>query len=85
MDQGVIECLKKRYKKKLLSENLNKIECENKRLVDVLKTINIKDVIYVMESFEKVPTSTTVKSYSKTWPYIEKSVETNASDNPLID
>lgn len=53
----VIDCLKRRYTRKLFSKILNKMELENKGL-NVLKTINIKDIIYmVVKFFEDIPSS----------------------------
>lgn len=84
MDQGVIECLKRRYRKKLLLEILSRMETQKMGLIDALKTINIKDVIYmVAQSFDEIPTSTLVKSWRKAWPEIESELENN--DNPLME
>ena len=47
MDQGVIASFKRRYRRKL-SEILGKMEDENSGLVDSVKTINIKDVVYMI-------------------------------------
>ncbi|KAJ8876317.1 hypothetical protein PR048_020762, partial [Dryococelus australis] len=56
MDQGVIECLKRCYRRKLFSEILIKMELESKGLNGVLKSNNIKDTIYIVaKSFEEIP------------------------------
>ncbi|KAJ8885606.1 hypothetical protein PR048_011804 [Dryococelus australis] len=74
MDQGVIECLKKHYRRKLLSEILIKMKLESKGLIEVLKSININDVIYMVAKFyEEIPSSIFIKSWRKAWPVIEKS------------
>lgn len=48
MEQGVIECLNRRYRNKLLAEIFAKMELENKVLMDALKGINTKDVILIV-------------------------------------
>uniref|UniRef100_A0A1B6L7P5 DDE-1 domain-containing protein n=1 Tax=Graphocephala atropunctata TaxID=36148 RepID=A0A1B6L7P5_9HEMI len=86
MDQGVIECLKRRYRRKLLSDLLADMDLENKGLIDALKSVNIKNVIYmVAKSFDEIPSSTLTKSWKKAWPDVEKAVEINADDNPLAN
>lgn len=85
MDQGVIECFKRRYRRKLISEILNRMDLENKGLIFALKSINIKDVIYmVATSYEEVPSSTIVKSWRKAWPEVEKTIDDHAEDNPML-
>ncbi|XP_017796122.1 PREDICTED: tigger transposable element-derived protein 2-like [Habropoda laboriosa] len=72
MDQGVIISLKRRYRKKLLTEILE-IHNQETGLMEALKKINIKDVIYMLASaFEEMPLSTFVKSWRKLWPDVEK-------------
>ncbi|XP_023312705.1 jerky protein homolog-like, partial [Anoplophora glabripennis] len=80
MDQGVIESLKKRYRRKLVSEILQYSESEDKGLLEIIKKINIKDVIYMLAmAFQEMPSATFVKSWRKLWPDIEKLV---ANANP---
>ncbi|XP_054744414.1 jerky protein homolog-like [Anastrepha obliqua] len=72
MDQGVIESLKRRYRRKLASEILQHSESEDKGLLEVIKKINIKDVIYMLATaFQEMPSSTFVKSWRKLWPDVE--------------
>ncbi|XP_054737670.1 jerky protein homolog-like [Anastrepha obliqua] len=72
MDQGVIESLKRRYRRKLVSEILQHSESEDKGLLDVIKKIHIKDVIYILATaFQEMPFSTFVKSWRKLWPDVE--------------
>lgn len=76
MDQGVIECMKRRYRRKLLSEILGKMDTDSVDLISALKQINIKDVIYMTaESYNEIPSTTLVKSWRKAWPNIEKLVD----------
>lgn len=63
MDQGDIECPKRRYSKKLNSAILLKMELGGKGLIDALKTIHIKDVILmVVKAFDEILNSTFIKS-----------------------
>ena len=57
MDQGVIESFKRRYRRKLLSEILGKLGNEGSTgLIPALKTINMKDVIYmVAKAYDEMP------------------------------
>ena len=75
MDQGVLQALKQRYKKKLLQQLL--IEDENGVSVpQFLKTINMKVVAdYVAEAWKEIPSSTFRKSWRKILPIVEESVE----------
>lgn len=48
MDQGVIECFKRKYHRKLLSDILGKLDADKSlELIAGLKTIKMKDVIYM--------------------------------------
>ncbi|KAG8319396.1 hypothetical protein J6590_092605 [Homalodisca vitripennis] len=51
-------------------------------LVSALKQINIKDVIYMTaESYDKIPSTTFVKSWRKAWPDIEKLVNGTVNED----
>ncbi|XP_054725301.1 jerky protein homolog-like [Anastrepha obliqua] len=72
MDQGVIKSLKRGYRRKLVSEILQHSESEDKGLLEVIKKINIKDVIYMFATaFQEMPSSKFVKSWRKLWPDVE--------------
>lgn len=80
MDQGVIECLKRRYRRKLLSEILEKMD-SGMELISALKQINIKDVIYMIpKAHEEISSETYIKSWQKAWPNIENEVANKAED-----
>lgn len=73
-------------RKKTALRNLEKNGTGEETTCWCFETINIKDVIYmVAKFFEEVPCSRIVKSWRKTWPIIEKAIETNTGDNPLVD
>lgn len=75
MDQGVIETFKRRYRRKFLSEILQRSENEDTPLLEIVKKINIKDVIYMSATaYEEIPASTFVKSWRKLWSDVEKLV-----------
>lgn len=87
MDQGVIESFKRRYRRKLLSEILGKLDNEGSTgLIPALKTINMKDVIYmVAKAYDEMPSSTFTKSWRKAWPNCFLLIEKNKEDNPKAD
>lgn len=87
MDQGVIECFKRKYRRKLLSEILGKLDSEgDTNLIQALKSINFKDVIYMAaEAYDEIPSSTFTKSWKKVWPDVEVIVEKAQQGNPKAD
>ncbi|KAF2900123.1 hypothetical protein ILUMI_06064 [Ignelater luminosus] len=63
MDQGVIEWLKRRYRRKYISSILEKSE-EGCNIFEAMKSLNIKDVIYtIAESWEELKPDTLRKSW----------------------
>lgn len=63
MDQNVIVSLKKKYRRKLLTHILHQ---DDESLVDVLKRVNLKDVIYWLgEAWAEITTETLQKSWTK--------------------
>ncbi|XP_046663035.1 jerky protein homolog-like [Homalodisca vitripennis] len=87
MDQGVIECVKRKYRRKLLSEVLFKLENDEQTdLIQVLKTINVKDVIFmVAKAYDEVTALTITKSWRKVWPDIEKAFEKDGNNLVVPD
>jgi hypothetical protein len=59
MDQGVTESLERRYKRKFVGDQLEKTESGN-GLVQAIKTINIKEVIYMIAEARAVILPTTL-------------------------
>lgn len=85
MDQGVIQSMKRRYRRKFLSEILERTEHAETGLISALKTINIKDVIYMLAAaFDGMPHTTFVKSWRKLWPNVEKIVEDFRDDDSSV-
>ncbi|GBN97024.1 hypothetical protein AVEN_129152-1 [Araneus ventricosus] len=61
MDQGMIESVKRRYRRKFLTA-LSEEDDKNTSVNYLLKQINIKDVVYMIdESWSELPESTLVK------------------------
>ncbi|KAG8201260.1 hypothetical protein JTE90_016747 [Oedothorax gibbosus] len=68
MDQGVIESVKRRYKRKLLATLFGE-DGENTSVIDLLKKVNIKVVVYMIaESWSELLETTLVKSWRKILP-----------------
>ena len=63
MDQGVLEALKRRYRKALLQKLLLEDE-EGRSIVEFVKQINMKDVVYMIAgAWEDISSSTLRKSW----------------------
>lgn len=70
MDQGVLESMKKVYRRQLLRTLLEKEGEES--VIQLLKSINVKHVIYMVASaWEKVTEVALIKSWKKLWPSIQ--------------
>lgn len=84
MDQGVLEALKRRYKKKLLRKLV--IEEENgSDIVNFLKSVNMKVVIdMVAESWDEIEPTTLQKSWRKIIPSQPRapSSDESSAENP---
>jgi hypothetical protein len=65
MDQGITESLKRRYRQKFVVVLLEKMESGN-GLVQAIKTINIKEVIYMIsEAWDEILPITLSKYWKK--------------------
>ena len=87
MNQRVIESFKRRYCRKLLSEILGNMDNKGSTgLILALKTINMKDVIYMeAKAYDEMPSSTFTKSWRKAWPNSFLLIEKYKEDNPKPD
>lgn len=75
MDQGVIECFKRRYRRKYISSILEKSE-EGYEIFQAMKSLNIKDAIYTMaESWAELNPDTLRKSWRKLWPEVMTEID----------
>lgn len=70
MDQGILDTVKRNYRRSLLSCML--LECENQSIEALLrawKAINMRDVVFqTAESWDIVDRTTIVDSWRKVWP-----------------
>lgn len=81
MDQGVLEALKRRYKKSLLRKLLM-VDGEGQSMVTFVKTINIKDVIFmVADAWEDIPPTTLCKSWNKILNSVSAPLSVNEKDS----
>ncbi|XP_071043105.1 jerky protein homolog-like [Parasteatoda tepidariorum] len=65
LDQGVLENIKRNYRKKLLKFLIEGIE-ENKSVPETLKSLNVKDAVYwIAEAWDEVKSDTIKKSWRK--------------------
>lgn len=75
MDQGVIEWLKRRYRRKYISSILEKSE-EGCNIFEAMKSLNIKDAIYtIAASWDELKPDTLRKSWRKLWPEVMTEIE----------
>lgn len=83
MDQGPIEALKRRYRKALLSELVKDEEGNDKEsIMDLLKKINMKSVIYMSAAaWDDVSKKGLKSSWKNLWPNIPMDEESGGNDN----
>lgn len=88
MDQGVLEKIKKVYKKQMLSEL---VEDEGVHgVMAVLKSFNVKTVVYMIaEAWNQVERATLIKSWKKLWPGVcdlpENKMEEEEEENASVE
>lgn len=74
MDQGVIEWLKRRYRRKYVGSLLDKTE-EGCNLFQAMKNLNIKDAIYTAAAaWDEIKQTTLQKAWKKIWPSLNQEV-----------
>lgn len=84
MDQGVIESVKRRYRRKLLATLFGE-DGENTSVIDLLKKVNIKVLVYMIaESWSELPETTLVKSWRKILPSSQAAEEEVVSTDTEI-
>ena len=77
MDQGILESCKRRFKRKLLWHVLTENESSNMSVPDILKKVNMKDVVYWVAEAWKEGSN---ESLAKAW----KKLLTASSDMPAV-
>ncbi|GBM35354.1 hypothetical protein AVEN_90675-1 [Araneus ventricosus] len=91
MDQGVIEFMKRRYRKQLLSKLLFEGDEDEEEeqaacsFVQFWKALMLKDSIYMInEAWKSVPEHTLKRSWRKLAPYIENVDKSNDSGSVIV-
>lgn len=87
LDQGVLENMKRNYRKKLLKALIEGIE-ENKSVPETLKSFNLKDAVYwIAEAWDEVKSDTIIKSWRKIidTQNIEYHGKSNEDSDELLD
>ncbi|GBO46881.1 Jerky -like [Araneus ventricosus] len=89
MDQGVIESMKRRYRKQLLSKFLFEGDDDDEEaacsIVEFWKSLTLKDCVYMInEAWEFVPDHTLKRSWRNLAPYLESVDQSNDSGSVTV-
>ncbi|GBL83051.1 hypothetical protein AVEN_165284-1 [Araneus ventricosus] len=89
MDQGVIESMKRRYRKKLLSKLLFEGDYDEEEvacsIVQFWKALKLKDCVYMInEAWESVPEHTLKRSWRKLAPCLQNVDQSNDSGSVTV-
>lgn len=85
MDQGVLECLKRRYRKLLLTELLFG-DRDVDGVVNFWKTLTLKDCVYwIAEAWDFLPQRTVQRSWHKLAPYLNDSNSANEQPTEEVE
>ena len=80
MDQGVLEALKRRYRRRLLHKLLLE-DKDGQSMIEYAKSINLKDVVYMVASaWDDIPASTFKKSWNKLLKFGGQDKDQRATD-----
>jgi len=72
MDQGVIEKMKRSYRKQLL-RRLLLAEKDEESVIEFIKKVNLKDCIYMLaDAWESLTETNLQRAWKKLWPYEEE-------------
>lgn len=84
MDQGVIEAMKRRYRKALLQKLLLEDQ-EGRSIIQFVKQINMKDVVYMTAAaWEDIPSLTLTKSWNKLLRTAEVPVDSGDGSDEVL-
>ena len=84
MDQGVIEAMKRRYRKALLQKLLLEDQ-EGRSIIQFVKQINMKDVVYMTAAaWQDIPSLTLTKSWNKLLRTAEVSVDSGDGSDEVL-
>ncbi|GBL96515.1 hypothetical protein AVEN_229955-1 [Araneus ventricosus] len=89
MDQGVIESMKRRYRKQLLSKLLFEGDDDEEEaicpIVKFWKALTLKDCVYMInEAWESVPEHTLKRPWRKLALYLENVDQSNDSGSVTV-
>lgn len=85
LDQGILQAIKLSYQSQLVDSILT-AQSRKVAMVDHLKAITIKNVIYwVSEAWDKTESSTISKCWKALWPVEKQVFASTQTDESLID
>ncbi|XP_028147821.1 jerky protein homolog-like [Diabrotica virgifera virgifera] len=80
MDQGVIEKMKRSYRKQLL-RRLLLAEKDEESVIEFVKKVNLKDCIYMLaDAWESLTETNLQRAWRKLWPYEEEKDDLEEGD-----
>ena len=83
MDQGVLESLKQRYRKALLQRLLLEDQ-EGRSIIEFVKSINIKDVVFMTPTaWDDLPSLTLARSWNKFLPAVDSAEQSSTAEADL--
>ena len=86
MDQGVLEPLKRRYKRKLLSHIILENEFPDSSVPDLLKKVTMKDVVYwISAAWNKASTDSLAKAWKQLLPESPDDTPESSEDSTQDD
>ena len=81
MDQGVLEALKRRYRKALLQKLLIEDQ-EGRSVIEFVKAINTKDVVFMTaQAWNDIPRLTLTRSWNKLLLVVESTDQSTSAEN----
>lgn len=86
MDQGVLESMKRRYRKQLISKLLFEGDSDETNVVQFWKQLTIKDSVYMInEAWDSLPQCTIQRSWRKLAPYFDTETKTGEAAESVDD
>ena len=80
MDQGILECMKRRYKKSLLHYIVVQNDCSSKSIPEIVKQLNIKDAdFWSTQAWDEVSSETLSRGWNK---LLQTSVSSSMASSP---
>ena len=80
MDQGILEAMKRRYKKSLLRFLLVQNDCSSKSIPEIVKQLTIKDAVYwIAQAWDEISPETLTRGWNK----LLQTQDLPSSENPV--